>query len=134
MSQRKASKLIVVLLSLNAAIVAFLGLLLLSRTELLPSAIGQMSPASGNSQVIVAPGQLSPSLWGCYVLDTRAGTLCVYQYNPGERLLRLQAARGIEQDLQLRSFNTSPLPSEVAELIEKEQKLQSGLAATRPAR
>ena len=72
------------------------------------------------------PGQLASNIWGCYVMDTRTQTLCIYQYSPGEKLLRLQAARGIEHDLQLRSFNTSPLPGEVAELVQKERALQSG--------
>ena len=79
------------------------------------------------------PGQLANNVWGCYVLDKRTQTLCVYQYTPGDRMLRLQAARGIEQDLELRSFNTSPDPASVADLIRKERSLKSGQPTTGPA-
>lgn len=133
MKQAANSKLMMVLLSLNAAILLLVVLVLLSRSELSSAAMAQNLPAATPGQVIVSPGQLSTNTWGCYVLDTRTGTLCVYQYAPGDKMLRLQAARGYEQDLQLRSFNTAPLPAEISDLVAKERRLQSGLPATQPA-
>ena len=63
--------------------------------------------------------QMSTNTWGCYVLDIDAQVMCVYQYVPGERLLRLQAARSIAYDRKLEAFNTVPLPREVADLVQK---------------
>lgn len=128
------SKLVVVMLSLNAALLLFVVSMLISRGEFMPSAMAQLpSQVSSSQDMIVVPGQLSGNVWGCYVMDTRTQTMCIYQYNPGEKLLRLQAARGIEHDLQLRSFNTLPLPVEVAELVQKERSLKSGVPSTVPS-
>ncbi len=68
----------------------------------------------------MVPVQMSVNTWGCYVLDADAQALCVYQYVPGERVLRLQAARNIAYDRKLGAFNTAPLPREVADLVQKE--------------
>lgn len=133
MTRPAASKLVVGLLSLNAAALILIFCVAISRGELISSAVAQTPPDAPRQDLIVMPGQLATNVWGCYVLDTRTQTLCVYQYNPGEKLLRLQAARGFEQDLQLRSFNTSPLPAEIAELVQKERMLQSGTPTTAPA-
>ena len=111
MKRRSLQKLVVVLLSLNVAIVALLLATVLRSGEIMPAAWAQlppMQPLPASRDVIVAPGQLSTNQWGCYVLDTRANTLCIYQYSPADRMLRLQAARGITQDLRLASFNTMP--------------------------
>jgi hypothetical protein len=68
----------------------------------------------------IVPAQMSSSTWGCYLLDPQSQVLCIYQYIPGERMLRLQAARNIAYDKRLGAFNTSPLPREVAEWLTKE--------------
>ena len=136
MQRRSLQKFAVALLSLNAAMLLLLLIVLLQGRELLPAAWAQFppgQPSPAQRDVIVAPGQLANSQWGCYVLDTRTNTLCIYQYSPGERLLRLQASRAITQDLLLTSFNTAPQPSEVAELVQKEKQLQGARPATMPA-
>lgn len=139
MKRRSLQKLVVVLLSLNIAMVALLLATVLRSGEIMPAAWAQLPqvppiPASRDARdVIVAPGQISTNQWGCYVLDTRANTLCIYQYTPADRMLRLQAARAITQDLRLASFNTTPQPSEVAELVEKEKLLLGAKPATAPA-
>ena len=136
MKRRSLQKLVVVLLSLNVAIVALLLATVLRSGEIMPAAWAQlppMQPLPASRDVIVAPGQLSTNQWGCYVLDTRANTLCIYQYSPADRMLRLQAARGITQDLRLASFNTMPQPAEVADLVEKERQLLGAQPATAPA-
>jgi hypothetical protein len=78
--------------------------------------ISQPAPPGG---LTVMPGQLSPNTWGCYVIDTQNQTLSVYQFSPGEHLLRLAAARDIEYDRQLSTFNTTPQPREIKEMLER---------------
>jgi hypothetical protein len=54
------------------------------------------------------PGQLSVNSWGCYIMDIDAQTLCCYQFYPGEKQLRLVAARNFHWDRKLGNYNTSP--------------------------
>jgi hypothetical protein len=68
------------------------------------------------------PAQFFTSMWGCYVMDVDAQTLCAYQYFPAEKELRLVAARNFRYDRQLGKFNTEkPSPAEVKALVEKEK-------------
>ncbi len=133
--RQRTHRVLVVLLSLNGAALVLFVFLLLRNTELMPSAVAQtLDPAAKPApSYVVTPAQLSANTWGCYVLDTSTQTLCVYAYNPGEKLLRLQAARSIVHDTQLKNFNTLPQPSEVAELVQTERRLQSGPPATAPS-
>ncbi len=136
MKRRSLQKLVLVLLSLNVAMVVLLLATVMRSGEIMPAAwaqLPQVQPPLASRDVIVAPGQLAINQWGCYVLDTRANTLCIYQYSPGERLLRLQASRAITQDLLLTSFNTMPQPAEVAELVDKEKRLLGAKPTTAPA-
>jgi hypothetical protein len=136
MKRQSLQKLVVVSLSLNVAIMALLLATLMRSGEIIPAAWAQFpqaQPPLASREVIVAPGQLASNQWGCYVLDTRANTLCIYQYSPGDRMLRLHASRAITHDLMLTSFNTSPQPSEVAELVEKEKRLLGAKPTTAPA-
>jgi hypothetical protein len=115
------------LLAANAAMLALVLVVLLSQgPSFLPAAFGQSVPAGAGSSpdVTVVPAQMSANTWGCYIVDKRNSTICAYQYLPGDRLLKLQAARAYAQDLQLANFNTSPSPQEVRDLVDKEQKLQ----------
>jgi hypothetical protein len=106
-----------------AALIGGLLYMAAGNSSLLPAAMAQqpqpqtLSAAEGMSLV---PVQISPNTWGCYLLDTQAQVLCVYQYSPGEKLLRLQAARNIAYDKKLGAFNTAPLPREIADLVSKE--------------
>lgn len=123
---------LVVALYLNAAAVAALLLYLACANQPLLStanaqAIHQPQPASDTAALTIVPVQMSASTWGCYLLDAQAQVLCIYQYVPGERLLRLQAARNIAYDRKLAAFNTAPLPREVADLVAKES---SGAGST----
>ena len=122
MQRLVSHKLVVGLMTLNAAMLPLVVLFLLRGGDLMPSAMGQISPVPAPSRsLVVLPGQLSTTTWGCYVLDPDTRTLCIYQYLPGERILKLQAARTIQQDLNLRSFNTSPQPAEIEDLLQKEK-------------
>ena len=117
-----AHKLLLGLLSANAVLLVLVLIVLLARHEMLPAAWAE-GPTSGASRgLVVVSGQMSSNTWGCYVVDTDTRSLCVYQYIPGEHMLRLQAARSFGQDLLLSNFNTSPSPAEVADLVDKERK------------
>ena len=81
-----------------------------------------LSTGAGSSGMVVMPGQLSPNTWGCYVMDSQNQTLCVYQFSPGEKELRLAAARDIQYDRKLPSFNTMPSPTDIRKLVERQEE------------
>jgi hypothetical protein len=70
------------------------------------------------------PAQFSPNTWGCYVMDVDTQTLVAYQFLPGEKQLRLIAARNFRFDRRLGNFNTTPPPLEVKELVDREEQTQ----------
>ena len=91
--------------------------------SLLPAAYGQalqQPPIAGGAGLFVMPAQLSDRVWGCYLLDADAQTLSCYQYWPGEKNLRLCAARTIRYDHLLKNFNTDPDPDFVRGMLERE--------------
>lgn len=81
----------------------------------------QVQPVAGAGSLFLMPAQLSSNTWGCYVLDANGQTLTAYQYYSGEKLLRLVAARNVRFDRQLGDFQTSPPPSEVQAMVERER-------------
>jgi hypothetical protein len=111
----------------NALALVAIVVILLGRGDgpsLLPAAMAQQAPQpiAGGAGLFLMPGQLSPSTWGCYVMDVDRQTLMVYQYQPGERMLRLMSARDFSNDRQLRDFNTGdPSPRDVKAWVEKAQ-------------
>jgi hypothetical protein len=112
-------------LYVNAALLAAILLVLMSRDSsptLLAPAMGQQQPAiAGGAGFFVVPAQFSTTTWGCYLMDVDQQNLCAYQYVPGERQLRLVAARNFRYDRRLGNFNTGgPTPAEVKDLVEKE--------------
>lgn len=114
-------------LYVNAAILLAILAAICSRSNsipsLLPEAFAQNQPAiAGGAGLFVVPAQLSDRLWGCYLLDADAQTLCCYQYWPGEKVLRLVAARDIHYDHRLKNFNTDPDPEFVKSMLDKEAK------------
>lgn len=121
-----ANRRLLIALYVNAAAVAGLLLyLVFSNQSVMPAAYGQLSrpavaPDVSGDGLSLVPVQMSTNTWGCYLLDAKAQVICVYQYVPGERLLRLQAARNIAYDRKLGAFNTAPLPREVADLVARE--------------
>jgi hypothetical protein len=116
---------VVVALYVNAALLGAIVLLLLNRSStpsLLPSAMAQnAAPVGGASGCFIMPGQFADRSWGCYLLDVDNQTLCAYEYFPGEKQLRLIAARNIRYDRKLTNFNTDrPTPADVKDLLAKE--------------
>ena len=104
---------------------------------LLPVAFAQQqqgqnrqAPIAGGAGLFVMPAQLSGNTWGCYLMDVDRGTLCVYQFLPGARQLQFVASRNFAQDTRLSNFNTSPTPTEIQELVNKQdQAIRTGAAA-----
>jgi hypothetical protein len=115
-------------LSANAVLLLLILLALTSRDgRLLPGslAMGQYQPPApipASSSLTVMPGQLSPNTWGCYVIDPQNQTLGVYQFSPGEHLLRLAASRDIQYDRRLSNFNTIPAPAEIKQMLDREDE------------
>jgi hypothetical protein len=117
-------------LYLNAALLAVILGSMLMRSNvppILPAAFAQTQPPmqppiAGGAGIFVVPAQFSTNLWGCYLMDVDSQTLCAYQYVSGEHQLRLVAARNFTYDRRLKNYNTAnPSPSEVKDLVEKEQ-------------
>ncbi|HYO07622.1 MAG TPA: hypothetical protein VER17_01495 [Tepidisphaeraceae bacterium] len=123
---------IAVALYVNAALLAAVLVALLARADgptLVAPAFGQVQqPAiAGGAGLFVVPAQFSTNTWGCYLMDVDSQTLCAYQYVPGERQLRLVAARNFAYDRRLTNFNTGePSPKEVQELYNKQQAAARG--------
>jgi len=108
----------------NAAVLAVIAIVLLNRggaPSLLPSAYGQnQAPIAGGAGIFVMPAQMQTNVWGCYLLDVDNKTLCAYQFYPGEKKLRLTAARSYRFDTRLENFNTDIPPKEVKALVERQ--------------
>jgi hypothetical protein len=126
----------VLALCANAFILLLILLAIVSRDgRLLPgsTAFGQLQlipPTAPSNGLTVMPGQLSPNTWGCYVIDPVNQTLSVYQFSPGEHNLRLAAARDIQYDRRLGSFNTTPAPSEIKGMLERADEPTRAAPAT----
>ena len=127
-------------LYLNAALLATIAFALLARSgntptlDLASPAFAQNVPLAGGAGLYVTPGQFSRDTFGCYLLDTDGQSLCVYQWDPTDRKLRLRAARSFRYDRRLQNFNTeNPTPLEVKDLLEKEAAtLRPRAGATQP--
>src|SRR5438094_864940 len=123
MIRPRLHKQIVIALWANAALIAALVIVLLTRSDapvLTPAAFAQTQlPIAGGAGLFVMPAQFSTTTWGCYLMDVDAQTLCAYQFIPGEKQLRLVAARNFKYDRRLGNFNTEPAPEEIKELLDK---------------
>lgn len=123
MHQTRRSNPVVTALYINAALLAVLIVVLLARdggTLLSPAYAQQQPPIAGGAGIFIMPGQFSTNAWGCYLLDVDQQTLAAYQYVPGDKNLRLIAARNFQYDRRLRNFNTDPDPQEINELVQKQ--------------
>jgi hypothetical protein len=117
MTAPNKSNRVYVALCVNAAILLLILVALVSRGGRLLAD----TPASAHG-LTVMPGQLSPQVWGCYVVDNDSQTLSVYSYYPGDHQLRLAASRDVQYDRRLGDYNTSPSPSEIKEMAERLQE------------
>ncbi len=127
MNLPKRDRTLVFGLYINAAVMSAILVVLLGRgnsTSMLPAAFaaGPTQPIAGGGSIYLMPGQLSVNSWGCYIMDIDAQTLCAYQFYPGEKQLRLVAARNFHWDRKLGNYNTTPPWPDVKALTEKEQQ------------
>lgn len=120
-------------LYVNAALLAVIALALINRSDTkllpaLPAAYGQNQPAfAGGGGLFIVPGQFASNTFGCYLMDVDAQTLAAYQWFPGEKKMRLVAARSFRYDRMLGEFNTdTPTPPEVKALLDKQNEAVRG--------
>jgi hypothetical protein len=110
----------------NAALLAVILVVLFTRSNVpsfLPAAYAQnQPPIAGGAGVFVMPAQMQQNVWGAFLLDVDAKTLCAYQFYPGEKKLRLVAARSYKWDTKLEAFNVDMPPKEVKAWVEKQQQ------------
>ena len=107
----------------NATLLAAILAVLVGRDggiKLTPAALGQAQPVGGGG-LFLMPAQMSQSVWGCFVMDIDQQTLCGYAMTGSPQELKLVTARSFRYDRQLSSLNTSPPPSEVRAMLEKEK-------------
>ena len=126
--RRRRNNPVATALYLNAALLLAILVALLSRSgglgsgSFLPAAFAaEGQPIAGGGNLYLMPGQMSLNTFGCYVMDTDAQTLCAYQFYPGEKALRLVAARNFRHDRRLGNFNTDPDPRDVEKWVELER-------------
>lgn len=109
----------------NAALLAGIVIVLAGRDDasikLTPSAFGQVQPMGGGGLYLM-PAQISTNVWGCYVMDIDQQTLCGYAMTGSPPELKLVTARSFRFDRQLGALNTTPPPSEVKAMVEKEKE------------
>lgn len=128
MRKPRRTNALVVALYVNAALLLAVLVALVTGSRMpsvLPEAFAapmSPQPIAGGSGMYVMPAQFSDRNWGCYVMDVDAQTLIAYQWFPGDKKLRLVAARNFRNDRKLHDFNTdSPTPAEVEKLLELEK-------------
>lgn len=109
------------LLSVIAALLLANLVAILAKNET-PVFAQRQSPIAGGSGVYVMPAQLSGNSWGCYLLDVDRGNLSCYQFTPGTSELKFVASRNIRNDTQLNDYNTAPRPSEILNLVNKQNQ------------
>jgi hypothetical protein len=127
MNQSLRSNRLIVALYVNAGLLVLLVVVLLARSgppSMLPAAYAQNQlPIGGGAGVFIVPAQFAPNVFGCYLMDIDAQTLCAYQFFPADKQLRLLAARNFRWDRRLTHFNTDlPTPEEVQQMIQQEQQ------------
>lgn len=125
-SKNAARWLMVILL---AVIVVMLGCELFSSPAEADAKTGWAGDEEG--KVFALAGQISKDTYGLYLVDMKNSTICVYRLaNNGQ--LRLAAARTFIYDCQLDSYNTEPLPKDVAKLVARAKRLKDIRTTTRP--
>jgi len=90
------------------------------------AASAQTAGTGGTPMVFAVAGKVTPETYGLYLVDLEHGNICVYQYLPANRRIRLMAARTFVFDRQLEDFNNeSPTPREVKKLVEQQRSLRA---------
>lgn len=79
--------------------------------------------SAGGDSVLVVAGQVTRDSYGLYLVDQANRTICVYQWSPTSRKLRLLAARTYLFDTKLDQYNTEPDPLEIKKLSDRARRL-----------
>ncbi len=110
---------------LAVALLALVAAVLVSEVGFgVPAAHGQGGAGIERSEnVFVVAGQITPDTYGIYLVDTEHHRLCMYQWLPSSRKLRLLAVRNYSYDLLLDEYNTEKLPREIKQLVEEGRPL-----------
>lgn len=109
-------------------LLAVIAACLLVEVGLTASSAGGAPLAAGTAagdRVLVVAGQVTRDSYGLYLVDQANRTICVYQWSPTSRKLRLLAARTYVFDLKLDQYNTEPDPLEIKKLGEKARRLDT---------
>jgi hypothetical protein len=127
MNSRPNKNPVVIALYVNAAVLLAILIAVVSRSSspaFMPAAFGQpmQAPIAGGAGIFVMPAQFHANVWGCYLLDVDRQTLCTYEYQAGEKQLKLTAARNFRYDKMLKDFDTFPAPADVQKMVEQEEK------------
>lgn len=79
---------------------------------------------TSKDNLIVVSGQVARDSYGLYLVDTDNKTICVYQWIPATRKMRLMASRTFVYDVRLDDYNCdSPTPREVKRLVDQQRRL-----------
>ena len=89
------------------------------------SANGQALSGAKSGGVFITAGQVGRDAYGIYLVDSENSTICVYQWVPESRELRLLASRNFTFDRQLDDYNTKPTPHEIKDLVEQHRRMGS---------
>src|SRR5205085_12104143 len=90
-------------------------------------------PIAGGGGVFLMPGQLSPNLFGVWMMDIDKQTVWAYALRDSPPKLYLVAARSYVNDRNLKRFNLlPPTPDDVGSMLEKERD-NARVVATQPA-
>ena len=107
-------------------VVGLIQQLLFSSVSVAATAEGsdESSADTSHGGVVAVAGQISRDIYGLYLIDLKNGTICVYGMT-GSGQLKLLAARTYIYDCQLDSYNTTPLPKEIAKLVARARRLKT---------
>jgi len=92
----------------------------------------QTGSGSDGKGLFVVAGQVTRDSYGLYLVDVANSTVCVYQYLPSTRKLRLMASRNFSFDRQLDDYNTEPSPRRIRELVQQHKRLTAGEKPKKP--
>ncbi len=85
-----------------------------------PGAVGEGAAGS----IVVVAGQITKDTYGLYLVDREHGTICMYEWLPRTRKLRLAAARTYLFDRLLEDYNSDePSPRDVKKLVAQQKRL-----------
>jgi hypothetical protein len=137
MTSSRSNKSLVMALWANAGLLAVIVIVLLNRANapsFLSAAYAQnQPPIAGGAGVFIMPAQMQDRVWGCYLLDVDSKTICAYQFYPGEKKLRLTAARSYRYDTKLENYNTELSPREIKSMLDRQVAGQQAAPGDQPA-